>query len=315
MDVIITHTDLDGVASAALVVRGLGREPEKILFAQPHQLHAVLGKVRGGSKLYITDLGINPSTLAKVVDEVKRIVDSGGSVRWFDHHIWDDEWIRKVRDAGADLYVDTSTCAAGVVSRYFPVSGPGVDDLVSATCSIDLWVFNDWRGNFLARFVAYRKGSRWREEAVKKLSSFDGRLDDDTMRAAEEVIDKELKLYSKVAKEAELRECRGLKIAYYFKNNDEHATSYIGNLMLSRFDADIAVICKLKSISLRSKGFNVRELAKRLGGGGHPRASGAKMKPPLLKYLLAVIGIKGPLEKWCVSEVVKALLSMQLEGA
>jgi oligoribonuclease NrnB/cAMP/cGMP phosphodiesterase (DHH superfamily) len=248
--------------------------------------------------------------LTRVVDEVKRIVGSGGSVMWFDHHVWDEDWIRQVKDAGADLYVDTSTCAAGVVSKYFPVSGPGVDDLVSATCSIDLWVFNDWRGNFLARFVAYREGSKWRKEAVKKLSMFDGHLDDEIIRVAEDVVDKELRLYSKVAKEAEIKEYKGLKIAYYFKNNDEHATSFIGNLMLSRYNADIAVICKLKSVSLRSRGFNVRELAKRMGGGGHPRASGAKTKPPLLKYILAVMRIRGPLKKWCISEVVKALSSM-----
>ncbi|MCD6324474.1 MAG: hypothetical protein J7L55_05155, partial [Desulfurococcales archaeon] len=228
-------------------------------------------------------------------------------VRWFDHHIWDSSWIEALRRAGAEVNVDTSTCAAGVVRKYFPVNAEGADDLVSATCSIDLWIFNDWRGNYLTRYVSLKEGGRWREEVARKLKDFKGTLDDEVLRAAEEVVDKELKVYTKVVREVGVLNHGGLKIAYYFKRDDEHATSYIGNLMLSRFNADVAVICRPKSVSLRSRGFNVRELAKVLGGGGHPRASGAKLSSPVMLRLLAWLGFRKPLMSWCVKQVVRAI--------
>ncbi len=306
MRVIVTHTDLDGVASAALVMKAL-RDVDKVMFAQPHQVPAVLGKVRNGTELYITDLGLNPSTLERVRREVERIIKSGGRVRWFDHHVWDPSWVVSLQEVGAEVNVDTSTCAAGVVRKYFPVEGKGVDALVSATCSIDLWIFDDWRGNYLVRYVSLKEGRKWREEVVRKLSNFRGELTEEVLRAAEEVINKELRLYSKVVREGKVLNHEGLRIAYYFKRNDEHATSYIGNLMLSRFNADIAVICKPNSVSLRSKGFNVRELAKALGGGGHPRASGAKLDPPMYLRLLYWIGVRTPLTGWCVKEVLRGL--------
>jgi len=304
--VIVTHTDLDGVSSAALILRAVS-DIDKIFFAQPHQLHAVLGKTPNGSTVYITDLGVNPSTLEKVVKEISRIVNSGGSVRWFDHHVWDNEWVSKVREAGADLAVDTATCGAGVVAEYFPVRGAGVEELVSATCSIDLWLFNDWRGNYLARYVGYKEGGEWREYVVKKLVGFNGEIDDEVESIAEEAVSRELRLYSRVVKEARVGDVGGYVIAYYLKPRAEHVTSYIGNILLSRYDADIALICREGSLSLRSRNVNVREIAKKLGGGGHPSAAGAPIRPPLLVVILAKLGLKSPLLNWCFKKVAEVI--------
>ena len=309
MRVVITHTDLDGIASAALICRVVN-EPENIYFAQPHQLGAVLSKVPNGAYVYITDLGINAGTYSKVVENVRRIINSGGRVRWFDHHVWDEEWINGLSDLGAEIYVDTSTCAAGVVMKYFPVSGEGVNELVTATCAIDLWLFNDWRGNFLARYIGYKGGWEWRVKAVQLLKNFKGELTPEIIDKVSEVFDNELRIYSDVVKEASTKFVEGIKLAYYFKNNNEHVTSFIGNLMLSRFAADVALICKYKSISLRSKNFNVREVAKALGGGGHPQASGAKAEPPLWRLTVALIGYKKPLLNWCVSRVSEAIIEV-----
>lgn len=306
MRVIITHTDLDGVASAALICREIN-EPESIYFTQPHQLGAVLSKIPDGAYVYVTDLGINENTYSRILMNVKRIINSGGAVRWFDHHIWDKEWIDELSNLGAEVYVDTSTCAAGVVMRHFPVSGEGVNELVSATCSIDLWLFNDWRGNFLARYVGYKGGREWRVRAMRLLKEFRGELTPDIIGKVSEVFDDELRIYSDVVSKAGTKLIDGIRLAYYFKNNNEHVTSFIGNLMLSRFTADVALICKYKSISLRSRGFNVREVAKILGGGGHPQASGAKIKPPFWRLITALLGYKKPLLNWCVSKVSEAI--------
>lgn len=307
--VIVTHTDLDGVASAALILRAIGNV-DRIMFAQPHQTHAVLGKIPNGAEVYVSDLGINEPLLDKVTMQVRRITSSGGRVRWFDHHVWDGEWIEALSASGAEVHVDTSTCGAGVVAKYFPVMGEGVEELVSATCSIDLWLFNDWRGNFLARYVGLQGGSKWREYVARELSTFKGELSKEMIAKVSEAFDQELRLYSKVVKEAKVLEVKGLKLAYYFKKDEEHVTSYIGNIMLSRFNADIALICKQGSLSLRSREFNVRELAKRLNGGGHPRAAGAPLRAPLIRVLLSILGFKKPLLNWCVNSVINELSNM-----
>ena len=309
LKVLITHTDLDGIASAALIWRAVG-EPGKIYFIQPYQLGSVLDKVPNRAVVYISDLGINAETYGKIVENVRRIIASGGKIRWFDHHVWDKRWVNELNNLGADVYVNTSTCAAGVVMKYLPVNGEGVEDLVTAACSVDLWLFNDWRGNFLARYVGCKGGWRWRAEAVKLLKDFRGELSHDIIEKVSNVFDKELRVYSKVVREAGIKHIDGVRLAYYFKNNDEHVTSFIGNLMLNRFSADVALICKYKSVSLRSKSFNVREISKALGGGGHPQAAGARIKPPLWRLMIALIGYRGLLLNWCVNRVSEVIADL-----
>ena len=280
---------------------------DRLHFAQPHQLYAVLGKIPNGSEVYITDLGVNPSTLDRVIEQIRRIINSGGKVYWFDHHVWDESWIKTVKDLGVNLFIDRSTCTAGVVAKYLNVSGEGVDVLVKATCSLDLWRFDHWLGNYLGKVVGYKGGSKWKEYIVKKLVNFKGVLDNELLQVVEEEISKELKIMSKVLKKAHVTRHGNLIIAYYFKSDDEHITSYIAHLLMSRFNADIAVICRKGSISLRSKAYNVRELAKVLGGGGHPRAAGAPLRPPLIIRILSFIGIRRPHLEWCITKVKKAL--------
>jgi oligoribonuclease NrnB/cAMP/cGMP phosphodiesterase (DHH superfamily) len=57
---------------------------------------------------------------------------------------------------------------------------------------------------------------------------------------------------------------------------------------MSRFGADVAVIVRSNgAASLRSRSVDVSVVARRLGGGGHPRAAGARIKLPLIVRLLA----------------------------
>ena len=314
MIAIFTHTDLDGIASASLILKALGRV-DKIEFIQPYQLHQYLKKVPPDSQIYISDLGINGSTFPYVLRELRRILNNGGRVKWFDHHVWEKVWIEKVKKLGVELFVDTSTCAAGVVSKYLPVEGKHIKDLVSATCSIDLWVFDDWKGNFLTRYASFKDSVKWKIKVVNELAQFKGNLNGEMLRIVEEFVDKELRVYSKVIKNAYVKSINNIRTVYYFKKgSDEHLTSYIGNLLLSRFNGDIAVICKEDSISLRSRCFDVRNLAVKLGGGGHPRAAGAKMKIPLIYKIMLLIGFRKYAISWCVKKVSEAVKLLQKQN-
>jgi len=306
--VIVTHTDLDGLSSAALILKYVGCAT-RFYFAQPHQLHAVLNKVSNKACVYIADLGANASTLPKVVKQLNRIISSGGRVMWFDHHVWDEEWINVIRNTGTDLYVDRSTCASGVVAKHLGLRGEDVDALVRAACSIDLWKFDYWLGNFLARYAGFRGGYDWKKHVVMKLREFNGALDNEIREVVERAVSKELRVFSKAISKAVLTEVGNVRIVAYFKGSEEHLTSYVANILLSRFQSDIAVIVRYGSVSLRSRTFNVREIAKALGGGGHPQAAGAPLKPPFYIRFLSLLGIKRFHLNWCIkriSEVIKS---------
>lgn len=305
--VVVTHTDLDGVAAAAIVEGTVGKA-DRLMFAQPHQLAAAFAKIPNEAEVYVSDLGINQPTLEKVAEQVRRIVDSGGTVKWFDHHRWGSEWLARLREVGAEVYVDTSTCGAGVVAKYLPADADWVKELVSAACSVDLWLFNDWRGNYLARYVGYG-GVEWKRRAVTKLIGF-SRIDEEVEEVAEKEVTKELGILTAAVDKAVIVRSRGgLRVAAYFKGRDDHhLTSYIASLLMNRFDADVAVICRRGSLSFRSRhGIDVSEAAKLMGGGGHPRAAGAKLNPPLWRSLLSFLGIRGPLISWCVNVALNAL--------
>lgn len=309
--VVITHTDLDGTASAAVLLRYLGRV-DKLLFIQPSSLVKAVSSLNcdSGCVVYICDLSPNSSNYVALMESLRKLMRRGASVWWFDHHIWDDLWVSELREVGVKLFVDRSTCAAGVVVKYLGIVDEVSVRLARAACSLDMWVFDDWLGNFLARYVGFSKSSNWRRRAVGKLSSGE-LLDEEILRVVEESVDRELEILSEALRKSKVKEvCGGVRIAYYYKAVKDHVTSYIASLQMSRFSADIALICRKGSASLRSRGsINVREIAKKLGGGGHEYAAGFSIRPRLLHRLLLYLGITGPYTEWCVSKVEKALCS------
>ncbi len=302
--VLITHTDLDGIASGALILKKVGNI-NRVYFTQPQHLHSKLSSVPNGSEVYITDLGVNGSTLGRILTEVRRIISSGGKVLWFDHHVWDLKHVEELSNAGVKLFIDRSTCGTGVVAKYLNVSDS--EELVKVVCSADLWLMNDWRSNFLTRYVGFKGGSSWKLKIMHELTGFNGEISKHIMEVVENVMDKELKIYSKALKKARLRTYNNVRIVFYLKDDEEHLTSYLANLLLSKYSADIAVICRRGSVSFRSKSYNVRELAKALGGGGHVKAAGAVVKPGFLMKLLYLLRLRSLYMNWCIKQVFKAL--------
>ncbi|MEM2021599.1 MAG: DHHA1 domain-containing protein [Zestosphaera sp.] len=300
--VLITHTDLDGLASGALLLRRFG-SLDKVFFAQPHHLHSRLAGVPNGSVVYVTDLGVNRTTLSKVKEQVRRILESGGEVYWFDHHVWDYPWIEDFIKLGVNLHVNRDVCTAWIVYKY--LGGDGPDDLARVACSVDLWMMDDWRGNYLSRYVGYAGGSTWKERVLKRLARFNGVIDTEIAEVVEKAITEELSVYSKAIKKARLRECNRIKVVYYLKDSEEHLTSYVANALIARYEADIAVICRRGSVSLRSRDMDVREVAVAMGGGGHSRAAGAGLRPSLIRKIIYVIGLRRLYADWCVDRVME----------
>ncbi len=294
----VTHTDLDGIGSAATLLRVYGRRPGRdatVAFTEPYELHEVLrglGEyVERGDLLAITDLGLNEDTRGPVLDAIKSIVSRGARVEWYDHHVWSEADAASLSRLGVEIYVDRTTCATGVVARY-AAGGRGSADtflgeLVDAVCSADLWRWTNSLSAKLFRAAGSREaGNEWRVKVLEKF--LDGILwDEELERRLEEYVNAELANMREILKTVYTLEAGRARIAVAYKENGPPANSIVGALLTSRYKADIAAIVRPNGvISLRSRKVNVQRIAVKLGGGGHPRAAGAKIRIPLLVRLL-----------------------------
>jgi oligoribonuclease NrnB/cAMP/cGMP phosphodiesterase (DHH superfamily) len=291
--VVVTHTDLDGVSSAAIYLRLAGLEPDvdaAIFFTEPYKLHKTLTSIPKAGRLVIADLGPNASTIDSIADRLHELARSGVRVEWYDHHRWQEEWITKLQSLGVRLHIDTSTCAAGVVARYAPAElNVEADDftlkLAKVTCAADLWKWDEPMAGRLYRVVERyhgRRGDRWRRSLIRGFYSgalWWPELED----ALAEYLRLEFKGFEKSLRNVSVVERAGCRIVGVLKARGPPATSIIASSVLSRYSADIAVIVRRRGrgLSLRSRAVNVREVAVELGGGGHPRAAGAPLNAPL----------------------------------
>ncbi|MEM0282401.1 MAG: DHHA1 domain-containing protein [Desulfurococcaceae archaeon] len=294
---IITHTDMDGVGAAGVYLY-LNNNPEhRIFFTEPYLLHKTLSKVVSAyyEKIVITDIGINPVIYSKVLEYLSLLRKQGVPVIWFDHHMWENRWIQDLTNLGVELYVDKSTCATGVVAKYAKSQRANIDEefireIANGICSGDLWTFNHWLGPYYVRLVRRRDSNSWRKLVVRTIASGKLWIPEFESKVLDH-LDRELELFSE--KMAIIEKNVGkVKIAIA-ESNEEVENSFIGSFLIGRCSADIAVIASADGkLSFRSRSVNVRDIALKLGGGGHLYASGAKVNIPWWTRLLSKINSK-----------------------
>jgi hypothetical protein len=293
MSYIVTHTDMDGVAAAALYMYLTG-EDAAVIFAEPYNLNRVLYKVykRKPRKLILFDLGLNSDSIDFVAGIAELVRGKGGAIQWFDHHVWDSTWVDRLKSLGVELYIDRSTCATGVVARYGkPVRGDidskFVEEIVEGVCGADLWRFDHPLSPFFMRLVRRRDSDEWRLKVLNTLKQ--GTLW--TQEFEEIVLERFIKEVEELSKPLSYRifEVNGVKVAVVEKSKDVENSILAARVMgLTR--ADIVVVAdRSGKLSLRSRGVNVRNLAAALGGGGHPQAAGAKIDLPLIVRIASLI--------------------------
>ena len=283
---IVTHTDIDGIGSASLYIYLQGERPEKIYFTEPYLMDRTIKSLIDikTNKIVFMDLGMNNRFYPLIRGCLKEIINKGVDVEWYDHHVWEKEWINGMKAIGVRLYIDRSTCATGVIAKYAPrrrnnVKQDFIDELVNGVCAGDLWKFDHWRGPWYLRLVRRREQNSWRLHVIDTLSQGILWKDEFTENIVAK-LDKELKVYNDVIHSLYIKKLNGLKIVY-LPYHDLVDTSFIASLALGRTNADIAIIVSRDGkLSFRSTRYNVRELAVKLGGGGHIKASGAKIKIP-----------------------------------
>jgi oligoribonuclease NrnB/cAMP/cGMP phosphodiesterase (DHH superfamily) len=299
--VVVTHTDLDGVAAAAIYHRIVGLVPDQdtvVVMTEPYRLHRSLSSLGEAERVAIMDLGPNQSTFEKVLEALRALREHGARLEWYDHHRWEEAWARRLREVGVEVFLDTSTCAAGVVAKYASaLYGVDVDEhvsrLVSATCAADLWRWDDPLAPKLYRVVDRYKGARgdaWKRKLIRGF--YEGSLWwPDLDDALNEYLRLEFRGFEKALRNTLLREAAGCRFALVLKDPGPPNASILGNALIDRLGVDFVAIIRKRGrgMSLRSRRVNVREIAYRLGGGGHPRAAGAPLQLPLHYRLVSLL--------------------------
>ncbi len=312
----IVHNDFDGTASASVYARSIGYLPRKVFFTEPTQLPQLLNTLiieDGIKKVVIADLGMNQNGLQEAISGIKKIKRFNVEIEWYDHHVWKEEWKTAISNAGVKLIVDTSTCAAGVVFKYAGKRDDEVSKkLVSADCSVDIWLHNDPMGEKLRRIVENNRDYSWKEYLIKKF--FNGVIwDEEFENILEDIVDKELKGYSKLSKYVKVYEVDGVKVAIAIRWKGPPDISYAAQYIMARTGANVFVSANGKSISFRSDRYDVRQFALKLGGGGHPLAAGASLRIPLIYRMLKRIGIIGPSLNWVSNKVIPIIQEVKFK--
>ncbi|WP_096390534.1 DHH family phosphoesterase [Halopenitus persicus] len=252
------------------------RSTVALLAAGPYSiddsLERVLEYADPGIDLFVCDLC--PDDFEWIADPLTGLVDHAASIRWFDHHQWDDETAAAVRSAGVDLVVGDSEeeCTADVALRSLPHE---FDDrwteLAAVTRDHDLWIKEDPRSDDLADY-AYWTGA---EEYVTVVGAYGADLPETVDRFLEHRrVEKRERIEAAVDR-AVVHEVGDWSVAVTYGRCSQNEVAET----LREQGADAAVIVKpAGSASIRgSDGFErAHEVAGRVNGGGHPKAAGCK---------------------------------------
>jgi oligoribonuclease NrnB/cAMP/cGMP phosphodiesterase (DHH superfamily) len=252
------------------------QSPVGLIAAGPYSIDTSLERVLAYADddvdLFVCDLC--PDDYKWIAEPLEALAESTASIRWFDHHQWDESTAAAVRDLGVDLVVGESDeeCTADVALRSLDHD---FDDrwaeLAAVTRDHDLWIKEDPRSDDLADY-SYWAGS---EEYATIVGAYGADLPE-TVRefVADRRVEKEARIAAAVDR-AVTHEVGEWTVAVTYGRCSQNEVAEA----LREQGADGAVIVKpAGSASIRgSEDFrHAHEVAGKVNGGGHPQAAGCK---------------------------------------
>jgi len=252
------------------------QSPVGLIAAGPYSIDTSLERVLAYADddvdLFVCDLC--PDDYKWIAEPLEALAESTASIRWFDHHQWDESTAAAVRDLGVDLVVGESDeeCTADVALRSLDHD---FDDrwaeLAVVTRDHDLWIKEDSRSDDLADY-SYWAGS---EEYTTIVGAYGADLPE-TVRefVADRRVEKDARIDAAVDR-AVTHDIGEWTVAVTYGRCSQNEVAEA----LREQGADGAVIVKpAGSASIRgSEDFqHAHEVAGKVNGGGHPQAAGCK---------------------------------------
>jgi oligoribonuclease NrnB/cAMP/cGMP phosphodiesterase (DHH superfamily) len=269
--VVVADPDADGLGCVAVIRIALGGAG--LLPAGPHDLAEALAYVdeygEDGLELYVCDLcPDSPDDL-----EALPSVAETATVRWFDHHQWDDDLAAAVSEhaelvVGDSESVCTTDVALEALSHEFDER---YADLAAVTRDHDLWLREDPRSDDLADYAYWADPEEYVDTVVEHGADLPESVE---AFLAERRVEKEA-LIEKAIDRAEYREIGEWTVGVTYGRCSQNE---VAEAMRAE-GADASVIVKpAGSASIRGTDAFQRchEVAGRVNGGGHPKAAGCK---------------------------------------
>ena len=271
---VVADPDADGLACVAIIREVIGEAA--LIPTGPHELADGLERAAAygepGSQVYVCDLA--PDDPEEIEAPLAALAEHAASVTWYDHHQWRAETETAVREAGAELVVgdSESECTADVAVRSLDAEVPEhLVELAAVTRDHDLWIKEDDRSDDLADYSVWSDP----EEYLEVVQAHGVEFPEDVREyLAERRVEKE-QLIERAVDRAELKEIRDWTVGVTYGRCSQNEVAE----ELRQQGADAAIIVKpAGSASIRgSEDFErAHEVARQVGGGGHPRAAGCK---------------------------------------
>ncbi|MFB6138910.1 MAG: DHH family phosphoesterase [Halosimplex sp.] len=310
--VVIADTDADGLGCVALI-REVHGDDAALVASGPHELAQsiewAVEYAPDDATVFVCDLcPDSEDDLAGLEALAERT-----TVRWFDHHQWDDEVADRVESAGVDLAVGDSdeVCTTDVALAELDYGFPEkFERLARVTRDHDLWIKEDERSDDLADYAMWADP----EEYVRVIR----RYGVDFPPAVEEFLDAQRvekeALIEKAVERAELREVADWTVGVTYGRCSQNEVAEA----LRQQGADASVVVKpAGSASIRgSETFErAHEVARQVSGGGHPRAAGCK--PRIYDDMLDYAhhwSTRGAVAKQAILDAFRALPPEEDEG-
>ncbi len=269
---VIADPDADGLGCVALIRIAFGTA--SLLPAGPHELSEALEYVveYGGEGLELFVCDLCPDS-ADDLDSLPAIAELAETIRWFDHHQWDDD-LEATVSGYAELVVgdSDSVCTTDVVLETLEYEFEDrYVELAAVTRDHDLWLREDPRSDDLADYAYWIEP----EEYIDTVVEYGADLPEGVEAFLEEQrIEKEA-LISKAIDRAEYETVGELTVGVTYGRCSQNEVAEA----MREQGADASVIVKpAGSASIRgTDGFQrCHEVAGRVNGGGHPKAAGCK---------------------------------------
>ena len=292
--VVITHGDADGLTSAALLTDLHGRHTavRPVSYHGAYQFkHALADLIESNiadRPVYICDFNPPDYGNSNVPDDLRQLIGQRGcSVTWYDHHQWAEDAFNAHMGAGIDVVLNEDECTASIIQSDLDHEfADRVDELVDVTRDIDLWIRDDPRSPRLNTFAELVDTPA---EYVLTVLEHGPDLPADVSDRIDDQIARDSRLEQAAVKHADVHTVAGIPIATTYTRGGR--SSEIGNTLVESDpfgrDIDIAIILRAAgSVGIYSHSdgqgddpdssvfARCHEIAGRLGGGGHPTASG-----------------------------------------
>ncbi|MFP3290715.1 MAG: DHHA1 domain-containing protein [Nitrososphaeria archaeon] len=298
INVIISHSaDLDGISSAALLIRkSISSDTPYLLYFRDYKDNDRVYPENITNikevKVFIADISTNLNSIDLIIERIKK---TDGNVEWTDHHVTKEEIMKKLEGINVSLLVEKDAGSASVlVQKRYDLEDEISKLIADAGFQSDTLNIKDQYVMDLVDIIDYFNYLE-KDPPRCRLAFLAVQL---ALKGPKEVVTEDLKNvleYYRNKKREEL-EYTAKSVRFFNINGYRFAIAYAtslisgtqaANKIIENNDADVYIIVKDEGgMSFRRKknsNINLVPLANIFGGGGHEYASGAnlgkKVKP------------------------------------